>query len=174
MPSLQLAINFAAVIVEQETMLNGARTYTMEGEDQPSAGWRLTLTFRWPVQSESVDEGDLTLTDPTGAVISGGLAEGTAEEITDADGSVNAARIDLHFEFSGGDGAYASATGSARVSGTLAGQGEGTGGTYEGEGALLTAEIALDGVEEAAWQHPPEQSIPTGTPQRYKEPGGPR
>ncbi|MBI2761653.1 MAG: hypothetical protein HYX51_09540 [Chloroflexi bacterium] len=174
MPSLQLTVNFAAAIVEQETLLNGARIYTLEGEDQPSTGRRLNLTFRWPVQSQSVDEGDITLADPTGAVINGVLVEGTAEEITDADGSVNAARIDLRFEVNGGDGTYASAEGSVRVSGTIAGEGAGTGGAYEGEGALLTADLVLEGVDETAWQHPPERNIPTGTPRRYHEPGGPR
>jgi hypothetical protein len=156
---LRMQINFAGVIAERQSFLDGARQFTIEAEDQPSLGWRMTLAVRWPLESERVEEGDLTLTDPSGSELSGSLMEGSAAEITDEDGNVNAARVDLQYEVSGGEGGYANATGRVRVHGTIAGEGEGTGGTFEGEGALLTAELDVDN-EGDVWRAAPTARIP--------------
>lgn len=157
---LRMQINFAGVIAERQSFLDGARQFTIEGEDQPSVGWRMTLALRWPLETEQVEEGDLMLIDPSGAELSGSLMQGDAAEITDEDGNVNAARVDLHFDVSGGDGGYANAAGRVRVHGTIAGEGQGTGGSFEGEGALLTAELEIDG-EGDVWRASPAAHIPT-------------
>lgn len=160
--------NFAGAIADRQSFLDGARQFTIEGEDQPPTGWRLSLAFRWPVQSEVVTEGDLTLTEPRGSVLLGTLSAGTAAEITDADGTVNAGQFDLTFDVTGGEGGFAEASGSVHVIGTLAGEGEGTGGSYEGEGVLLTVEMSIDGAE-GIWNAPPEVTAPTPTPERTTE-----
>ena len=172
----RFSINFSGAITDRESLLNGSRTYRIEAEDQPNAGWRLAMSFRWPVESEAVDEGDLTLVDPVGAELYGTLSGGTAAEITDQDGTAEAGQIDLQFDVTGGEGGYAAATGLIRVHGTIAGEGGGTGGSFEGEpgeAALLTVDLDVQGEYEGqVWQHPPTENIPTGTPQRYQEPGG--
>ena len=169
-----VTINFSGAVTDRQSFLDGGRTSAIEAEDQPSAGWRMGLNLRWPVETEEVNEGDLTLVDPLGAELYATLTAGTVAEITDEEGNADAAQIDLRFEVTGGDGGYAGAAGAVHVTGTLAGQGAGTGGSFEGEAgevALLTAEIAVEGAGEV-WQHPPTENIPTGTPQRYQEPGG--
>lgn len=157
---LRIQISFAGVIAERQSFLDGARQFTIEAEDQPPMGWRMTLALRWPLETEQVEEGDLTLIDPTGAELSGSLIEGHAAEITDEDGNVNAARVDLRYEVTGGEGGYANAAGSVHVYGTIAGEGEGTGGSFEGEGALLTAELDIEG-EGDVWRAAPTANIPT-------------
>ena len=172
-----LTVHFDGAVVDRQSFLDGARTFTIEAEDKPSTGWRMNLSFHWDVEHESVDEGDLALVDPVGAELFAALAEGSAAEITDAEGNAGAAQIDLRFQVSGGEGGYVGATGTVRITGTLAGQGAGTGGSFEGEpgeAAMLTAEIAVEGGESGAvWEQRPAENIPTGTPQRYQEPGGP-
>lgn len=168
-----LTINFAGVIADHQRFLDGARSYTIEAENQPATGWRMALSFRWDVEDDAVDEGDLTLVDPVGAELYGTLTAGTAAEITDAGGDANAAQLDLTFEVTGGEGGYASAAGTVSVTGTIAGEGPGTGGSFEGEGALLTARISVSGAEEGrVWGRAPEADIPTGTPRRDGEPRG--
>jgi hypothetical protein len=142
---MRLTITFAGAIADQQRFLDGARVYTVEAEDQPATGWRLSLALRRPMVTERVEEGDLTLVEPGGGELSATLVEGTAAEIADEDGVVNAARIDLRFEVSGGEGGFAGAAGSVRVHGTISGEGEGAGVTYEGEGALLTADLEVEG-----------------------------
>lgn len=167
------SINFAGVVVDRQSFLDGARTFTIEAESQPATGWRLTLSFHWDVEGEAVDEGDLTLVDPIGAELYATLTRGTAAEITDAEGDVGAAQLDLTFDVTGGEGGYVSAAGAVSVTGTLAGQGSGTGGSMEGaplEVAQITVQIDVDGEQRGAvWQAPPEANIPTGTPRRYQE-----
>jgi hypothetical protein len=157
---LRMQINFVGVITDRQSFLDGARQFMIEAEDQPATGWQMALAMRWPLETEQVEEGDLTLRDPSGAELTGSLMEGRASEFTDEDGNVNAVRVDLRFEVTGGEGGYAGASGSVRVHGTIAGEGEGTGGTYEGEGALLTAELDIQG-EGDVWRAAPEQRIPT-------------
>ena len=170
----QVTVNFSGAVTDRQGFLDGARVFRIEAEDQPSTGWRLALSFRWPVETESVDEGEITMTDPLGGEFFGTLAEGSAAEITDEDGVPAAAQLDLRFEVTGGEGGYSDASGAVRVNGTLAGQGSGTGGSFEGdpgEAALLTAEIAVES-EGVTWDRSPTENIPTGTPQRYQEPRG--
>lgn len=157
---LRESVNFAGAIADRQGYLDGARVYTIEGEGQPATGWRLALTVRWPIASERVEEGDLSLVEPGGAELTASLVTGAAAEITDEDGNVNAARLDLRFEVTGGEGGFAGATGTVRVHGTVAGEGEGTGGSFEGEGILLTAELDITG-EGDVWRHPPERRIPS-------------
>jgi hypothetical protein len=157
---LRVKVNFAGVITDRQSFLDGGRVYTIEAEDQPSIGWRMMLTMRWPMESGEVEEGDLSVTEPGGAELLGTLAGGTAEEITDEDGNPNAARLDLRFDVTGGEAGFAGASGSVLVHGTIAGEGEGTGGSFEGEGALLTAELDIDG-EGDVWRHPPAEHIPS-------------
>ncbi len=167
-------INFAGAVTDRQSFLDGGRLFTIEAEEQPSAGWRLAMTFRWPVTSEAVDEGELTLVDPIGAELYATLTGGTAAEITDEEGNVGAGQIDLTFDVTGGEGGYAEATGTVSVTGTIAGEGEGTGGSMEGEpgeGALLTAQLAVEGEDPArVWRAAPTEDIPTGTPERFQEP----
>ncbi len=158
-----LSVNFAGVIVERQSFLDGSRVFTIEGEDQPSLGWRISLTFRWPVASETVDEGDLTLIVPDGGEMYGSLEGGTAAEITDELGEANAARFDLDFATAGGEGPYESVSGRLRVTGTIAGEGAGTGGSLEGEGVLMTVEMWLEGVPDLS-RFRPTAGIPTGQP----------
>lgn len=154
-----LDVNFAAVIVDRQGFLDGGRTYVLEGEGQPSQGWRIMCSVRWPMTSEQVREGDLMLVMPGGDELYGTLQSGTAAEITDDDGLVAAARLDLRFAITAGEGTLAAATGAALVTGTIAGEGEGTGGTFEGEGALLTVHLELEGVPDLT-PHRPEAQIP--------------
>lgn len=171
-----LSINFTGVVTDRESLLNGRRNWVIEGEQQPSSGWRLSLSFQWPVQTEHVDEGDLTLIDPVDAELYAALTGGRASEVTDEEGNVNAGNIDLAFEVTGGEGGYADATGTARVTGTIAGEGPGSGGSYaseDGRGVILTVELAIEGEDDArVWDHAPTENIPTGTPQRFQEPRG--
>jgi hypothetical protein len=167
-----LTIPFAGVITDRQSFLDGARVFTIEAEDQPSTGRRLTFSFRWPINREAVEEGDLSYLDASGAELFASLADGTAAEITDEHGEVNAGEIDLHFDVTGGEGSLANATGRASVTGTIAGQGAGTGGSFEGEGVLLTLQLSLSGVSDDALTAAPEAHIPTGSPRRYQEPGG--
>lgn len=160
--------NFTAVIADRQSFLDGGRQFTMEGEDQPPTGWRVMLSFRWPVQSEAVTEGDLTLVEPRGAALQGSLSAGRASEITDEEGNVNAGQFDFTFDVTGGEGGFQRATGTVHVTGTLAGQGEGTGGSFEGEGVLLTVEYTIEGAE-GIWDAPPELIVPTGAPDRIVE-----
>lgn len=141
---------FVGVIVDRQSFLDGARHLTIEGEDRPPTGWQLSLSFRWSVQSEVVTEGDLSLTEPDGGELQASLATGRASEVTDEEGNVNAAQIDLTFMVSGGEGRFANAAGDLRLTGTIAGQGEGTGGAYEGEGVLLTMEWRVEGIAPTA------------------------
>ncbi len=144
------SINLTGALTDRESLVNGSRTYRVEGEDNSGAGWRLVMSFRWPVQSEAVDEGDVTVVDPAGGELYGTLSDGTAAELTDQDGEVEAARIDLQFDVTGGDGSYASASGRIHVTGTIAGQGGGTGGSFEGEpgeASMLTADLDIEGAE---------------------------
>lgn len=140
-----LSINFAGVVVERQSFLDGSRVFTIEGADQPALGWRVSLTFRWPVASEAVDEGDLTLVLPDGGEIYGSLSGGTAAEITDEMGEANAARFDLDFTVTGGEGAYDLASGRLRMTGTIAGEGAASDGALEGEGVLMTVDMWLEG-----------------------------
>jgi hypothetical protein len=158
-----LSVNFAGVIVDRQSFLDGSRVFTIEAEDRPSQGWRLMLTFRWPVVSEDVDEGDLTLVVPDGGEIYGTLAGGTATEITNEVEESTAARFDLDFAVSGGDGPYEQVSGRLRVTGTIAGEGVGTGGSLEGEGALITVEMWLEGAPDLS-RFRPTAAIPTGQP----------
>lgn len=158
-----LSVNFTGVIVDRQSFLDGSRVFTIDAEGQPSLGWRLTLTFRWPVVSEDVDEGDLTLFVPDGGEIYGTLAGGTAAEITDEMGESAAARFDLDFAVSGGDGLYEQASGRLWVTGTITGEGTGTGGSLEGEGVLMTVEMWLEGVPDLS-RFRPTATIPTGQP----------
>jgi hypothetical protein len=170
---LHTEINFAGVIADRQSFLDGARSFTIEAEDRPAIGWRMTLSFRWSPEEdgERVEEGDLTLTDPRGNELYGSLSRGTAAEITDEEGGVAATHLDLTFVVTGGEGAYAAATGTVAVSGTIAGEGPGTGGSLEGEGALLTARLAIAGEDAAAaWEYPPTEDIPSGPARRYQEP----
>lgn len=163
-----ISINFAAIIADRQSFLDGARSFTLDGEDQPSTGRRLSMSIRWPVQGEEVDEGDLTIIEGTGDELYGTLSGGRASEVTDQDGNVGAANLDLLFDITGGEGQFSGATGTVRLAGTIAGEGDAAGGTYSGEGAILTAEISMAG--SAAAPHKPTQAIPTGTPVTYQEP----
>ncbi|MFN8559840.1 MAG: hypothetical protein U0531_21650 [Dehalococcoidia bacterium] len=157
----QFSLNFSGVIVDRQSFLDGARSFVIEAEDQPALGWRLTLSFRWPVEEGgAVDEGDITLVDPSGAELYAAVRDGQADEITNEDGDVGAARFDLRAEVTGGEGGLARASGHIGVEGTIAGQGSGAGGSYEGEGVILTATIDVDGAD-ALWSLPPTEDIPT-------------
>jgi hypothetical protein len=158
---VHLSINVAAVITDRQSFLDGARLYTIEGEAQPATGWRMSLSLRWPMATERIEEADLALIEPGGAELSAALASGTAEEITDEDGVVGAVRLDLRFEARGGTAGFTDASGSVHVRGTIAGEGEATGGTFEGEGALLTVDLDIQG-ESGVWSRSPAQRIPTG------------
>jgi hypothetical protein len=158
-----LNVTFVGAIVERQSFLDGSRVFTIEGEDQPSLGWRVSLTFRWPVAAEDVDEGDLTLVLPDGGEIYGSLTGGTAAEVTDELGETNAARFELDFGVTGGDGPYARVSGRLHVRGTIAGEGAGTAGSFEGEGVLLTVEMWLEGAPDLSRFHS-TTAIPTSRP----------
>ena len=169
-----MSVNFSGVISERQSFLDGARTLTIDAEDQSSLGWRLSFSFRRPRGTEAVDEGELALVDPLGAELIGTLNSGTAAEATDEDGVVEAEQLDLLFDVTYGEGGYAAASGTLRVTGTIAGQGSGTGGSFEGaagEGIMLTVEMDVSGAG-AVWQAPSEQEIPTGVPRRDQQPDG--
>lgn len=158
-----LEINFAAVIVERQGYLDGGRLFVLEGEDQPAQGWRLSFSMRWPVATERVEEGDVTLSTPVGDELYGSLRAGTAAEITDEDGVVGAARLDLLYDVTGSEGAFGDAGGTVQLTGTLAGEGAGSGGSFAGEGALLTVRLELAGAPDlGAYQ--PATHVPPGAP----------
>jgi hypothetical protein len=158
-----LSVDFAGLIVDRQSFLDGSRIFTIEGEDQPSVGWRLSLTFRWPVASEDVDEGDLTLVLPDGGEIYGSLIGGRAAEITEELGDTNAARFDLDFGVTGGDGPYERVSGRLHVTGAIAGGGVGADIPLADEGVLLTVEMWLEGAPDLS-RFRPTAEIPTGQP----------
>jgi hypothetical protein len=158
-----LSVNFVGAIVERQSFLDGSRVFTIEGEDQPSVGWRVSFTFRWPVATEDVDEGDLTLVLPDNGEIYGSLTGGTAAEVTDELGETNAARFELDFGVTGGDGPYERVSGRLRVTGTIAGEEAGTDTPLEGEGVLLTVEMWLEGAPDLS-RFLSTAAIPTGRP----------
>lgn len=139
------SINFAGVITDRQSFLDTAREWTIEGDDQPPTGRRLLLSVRWTAASDRAEEGDLTLVDPPAGELYATLTSGTVVEVTDQDGEVAAAQLDLTFEVTGGDGSFAGVTGSVTLTGTIAGDGEGSGGSFEGGGALLTLRLSLEG-----------------------------
>jgi hypothetical protein len=158
----RVTINFAGIIAARGGSVAVGQTLALTAESQPSTGWRLELQCRWGHPPETVTEGRLSLTDPSGAVVEGRLERGTIARVTDGDGITQAEQLDLQVAVTGGVGGYAEAHGTIHLTGTIAGEGSGTGGSLEGEdGVLLTAELDVEATGEV-WEHPPTEPIPTG------------
>jgi hypothetical protein len=158
----RININFAGIIAERGGSVAAGQTLALTAEAQPSTGWRMELRCRWGNPPETVTAGRLSLTDPSGAVAEGRLERGTIVRVTDGDGITQAEQLDLHVAVTGGAGGYAGARGTVHLTGTIAGEGGGTGGSFEGDdGVLLTAELDVDAAGEV-WEHPPTEPIPTG------------
>jgi hypothetical protein len=121
---MQRSLRVEGEVVDQQTYLDGTREFTVEASGPPDADapWQVTLTFRWPKEEGGPDEGDLTLTDAAGASLYGTLTGGSTEDAYDEDTASEVVRLALDFELRSGDGAFAGYSGSARVSGDLAGE----------------------------------------------------
>ena len=135
-------IEFSAASVAER----GGRTLVLRGESTP-VGWRLELRLDLD-GAESADDGTLSLTTPAGATVTATLEGGRFSPVTDGDGQIAAAQFDLTFVASDDSDAAALPAGTIRVNGTLAGEGAASGGSYTGQGALLTVAFGHDGADD--------------------------
>ena len=121
---MQQTIEFTGEVVEEQAFLDGTREFTIEAEEVGAAGdaaWHLSLTFRWPKETEiGLEEGELSAT-RGGDALYATLGEGTAETVFDEDAADEVVRFSLTFEASSGEAAFAGVTGTAHLSGEIAG-----------------------------------------------------
>jgi hypothetical protein len=118
----ELALTFAAEVVEQQTLLNGTRYLSIEGEAESDAGvWAMALNFAVPKEAGApLDEGDLTLTGPSGSLVAG-LESGETAIVMDDPGEDEQQRLDLTFAVSGGEEGFAAVAGTVLLRGLLTG-----------------------------------------------------
>ena len=120
----EITLEFAGAVVDEQAYLDGTREYAIEAESEGSADaaapWRLTLTFRWPKEEDAaLEEGDLTLIDPTGSDLYAALRAGTAASVFDEETGAEAVQLDLRFEVNSGEGSLAAGSGVVHLAGTL-------------------------------------------------------
>ncbi len=118
----ELTLNFDAEVIEQQTLLNGTRYLSIDGEAEDEAGtWELALSFAQPKEPGApLNEGDLTLTGPDGSLVAG-LESGETAIVMDDLGEDERQRLDLTLAVNGGEGAFEAAAGTVRVQGLLTG-----------------------------------------------------
>jgi hypothetical protein len=99
-----LVLHFEAQVVEDQRLLNGARYLAIEGEaEHEGTPWTLTLSFERPKGADSpIEEGDLTLAAPTGALFAG-LESGGTDMVFDEAAGAERDVYELVFRVNGGD-----------------------------------------------------------------------
>jgi hypothetical protein len=101
--------------------------------------WRLKASFGR--EKASVDA-SATLSGPMGGELRGAYVSGEFSPVTDADGGIEAGRVDARFRVNESSGRFADSTGTMRLYGTM-----------EAERVLLSVDLDLD-APETAWRPP--------------------
>jgi len=129
-------LEFECELTEEQALLDGTREVLIEGAaqvDDDPVPWLLSLGCRRPKEdAKPLDEGDLSLTAPDGAVLFATLDTGTITEAFSDEVADTATVLNLRFNVSSGEGRYTTALGNVVVRGVLA-----------GNAGQLTVEIAV-------------------------------
>jgi hypothetical protein len=132
----QLSLNLEGEAVNQDGRL---RLQLAGSPPRSTEPWRLAVNCGG--QDPSADA-SAELRGPMDGVLNGGFASGNFVPITDADGRVEAGRIDMSFRVNESAGGFAGSTGTIRLYGTI-----------EARRALLSADLDLD-APVTAWRPP--------------------
>jgi hypothetical protein len=119
---LDLRFEFDAELTDEQSLLNGKRSVSIEGEATHDGDpWFLSLTFERPKSpSGPIVEGDLTLTAQAGIVVAG-LESGRVDMVIDDILGDERDVMELVFRPLGQDGALEGLAGRIELSGELAG-----------------------------------------------------
>ena len=118
--SRPIALTFNVDVVERQRLLDGAEHVWLEGAAPADGGdWMLSLNYARPKESGfAVDEADLTLETPAGA-IQAGLESGRVEVTVDDVAGDEQEQLALEFHVEAGDGEFLQVTGTARIRGEV-------------------------------------------------------
>ena len=119
---LNLWLDFEAEVTDEQSLLNGRRLLSIDGESQiDHETWAVSLSFERPKSPAGpIEEGDLTLTGQSGTLV-GGLASGRIDIAIDEMQGDERDVFELSFRPLAEDGELEDAEGRIEVTGSLSG-----------------------------------------------------